>query len=56
MKIDWLCKCATTPWKILVNIRGAVDRPKGIVLKAYTLSSQTNLRNLRNLGEIGIWK
>jgi hypothetical protein len=50
MKIDWLCKFATTAWKILVNTRGVVDRPKGIVLKVYTLSSQTNLRNLRNLG------
>jgi hypothetical protein len=36
MKIDWLCKCVTTAWRILVNIRAAVDRPKGIVLKAYT--------------------
>jgi hypothetical protein len=36
MKIDWLCKCATTVWKILVNTRGAVDRPNGIVLKVYS--------------------
>jgi hypothetical protein len=28
MKIDWLCKCATTAWNILVNTRGDVDRPK----------------------------
>jgi hypothetical protein len=56
MKIDWPCKCATTAWKILVNTREVVDRPKGIVLEAYTLSSETNLRNLQNLGEIGIWK
>jgi hypothetical protein len=27
MKIDWLCKCTTTAWKILVNTRGVVDRP-----------------------------
>jgi hypothetical protein len=40
MKIDWLCKCATTAWEILVNTRGAVDR--------------TN-RSIRGSIHLGMW-
>jgi hypothetical protein len=41
VKSDLLCKCATTAWNILLNIRGAIDRPKGIILIPVDSSEST---------------